>query len=77
VFPSVADDYLFRRDLESRVSESFAGDRRAQLRQPAGGCVVVVRGVMGCLYGGRDDVIGRGEIGLSGAEADNVLTRRL
>ena len=59
--------------LVAAVAHRLGGDRLAQLGQPGGGRVAVVARIGARRRGGGDDVLGRREVRLPGAEADDVL----
>ena len=58
-------------DLVAGVAQRLGGDGLAQDRQALGGGVLVVDRVLRGGDGGLDDVVGGGEVGFSGAEADD------
>ena len=68
---AVGDDDVGGGDLVAGVAQRLGGDGLAQRREAGGGRVAVHRGVAGGLDGGLDNVIGRGEIGFAGTEADH------
>ena len=68
---AVGDDHLARLDGVAAVAQRLLRDRLLQLGQAAGGGVAVVLGVAAGVDGGLDDVVGRREVGLAGAEADD------
>ena len=70
---AVGDQHLARGDVEAAVALGLGGDRVLELRQPPGGGVAVVHGVLAGRRSGLDDRGGRGEVGLPGTEADDVL----
>src|SRR5690606_1253993 len=71
---AVGHQHLGGVDLEPAVAQRLVGDRLPQLGQAGGGRVLVESGVAARLYRGLDDVVGRGEVGLAGAEADDRTT---
>ena len=77
VLAAVGDDDLRRGDLVAGVPQRLRGDGLLQLGQAAGRRVAVVARVAAGRDGGLDDVVGRREVGLAGAEADDRLARRL
>ena len=77
VLAAVGDEHLAGRAVEPAVALGLDGDRLLQLGQAAGRRVAVVLGVAAGRDGGLDDVVGRREVGLAGAEADDVLALRL
>ena len=74
---AVGDQHLGGRDLEARVALGLGRDGLAQRRDTAGRRVTVVGRVAAGLDRGLDDVGRRREVRLAGAEADDVLPRRL
>ena len=74
---AVGDEHLRRRALVAAVAQRLGGDRLAQLGQPGSGRVAVVARIGARRHGGGDDVLRRREVGLAGAEADDVLAGRL
>ena len=62
---------------EPRIAQRLDRDGVLQLRQTTGRAVAMVLDVASGLHGGLDDVLGRREVGLTGAEADDVLPRSL
>ena len=62
--------------LEPRVAAGLGGHRLPQLGEPAGRRVLVGPRVAAGHLGRGHDVLGGGEVGLPGAEADDVLARR-
>ena len=68
---AVGDDDVGGGDLVAGVAQGLFCDGLAQRRQAGGGRVAVHRGVARGLDGGLDNVVGRGEIGFAGAEADH------
>ena len=77
VLAAVGDEHLAGQHLVARVAERLGGDGLLQLGQAAGGRVAVVLRVAAGGDGGLDDVVGRREVGLAGAEADDRLAGRL
>ena len=75
VLAAVGDDDLVGADLVARVAPGLVGDRLLERRHPAGRTVAVVDRIRAGLDGGLDDVVGRGEVGLAGPEADHGLAR--
>ena len=73
VLAAVGDEHLRGRALEAAVAQRLGGDRLAQLGQPGRGRVAVVARVGARRRGGGDDVLGRREVRLPRAEADDVL----
>ncbi len=73
VLAAVGDEHLGGVDGDAGVAEGLGGDRLAQLGQAAGGCVAVVAHFGAGGDGRLDDVVGGGEVGFAGAEADDVL----
>ena len=74
---AVGDEHLRGADVVTGVALGLGGDGLAEFGQPGGGGVLVVLGLAAGGGGGFHDVVGRGEVGLTGAEADDVLARRL
>ena len=68
---AVGHQDLGRLDLVAGVAQRLRGDRGLELGQPAGRRVAVVLRVAAGLDRGLDDVVGRREVGLAGAEADH------
>ena len=68
---AVGDQHLARLDGETAVAQRLLGDRLLQLGEAAGRGVAVVLRVAAGVDGGLDDVVGRREVGLAGAEADH------
>ena len=62
--------------LEPRVAAGLDSQRLPQLGQSAGRRVLVGPRVATGRLGGGHDVLGGGEVGLAGAEADDVLALR-
>ena len=77
VLAPVGDEDLARVAPEAGVAQRLRGDRLLQLREAAGGRVPVVLDVEAGGGRGLDDVGGGREVGLTGAEADDVLAGRL
>ena len=63
--------HLARLDGVPAVAQRLLGDRLLELGQAAGGRVAVVLGVAAGVDRGLDDVVGRREVRLAGAEADD------
>jgi hypothetical protein len=70
---AVGDQHLARLDPQAGVAGGLGRDRRPQLGQAGGGGVVVEPRLGAGGHGRLDDVVGGGEVGLAGAEADDVL----
>ena len=68
---AVGDDDVGGGDLVAGVAQGLFRDGLAQRREAGGGRVAVHRGVARGLDGGLDNVVGRGEVGFAGAEADH------
>ena len=68
---TVGDDDVGGRDLVAGVAQGLFCDGLAQRREASGGRVAVHRGVARGLDCGLDNVVGRGEVGFAGAEADH------
>ena len=68
---AVGDQHLLGRHLVAAVAGRLGHDGLLQVREAAGGGVTVVRRVVARGDGGSDDVVGGGEVGLTGAEADD------
>ena len=68
---AVGDQDVVGGDLVAGVAQRLGGDGLAQGRQALGGGVLVVGRVLRGGDGGLNDVVGGGEVGLSGAEADD------
>ena len=77
VLAAVGDEHLAGRAVEAAVALGLVGDGLAELGQAAGRRVAVVLGVAAGRDGGLDDVLGRREVGLAGAEADDRHALRL
>ena len=71
---AVGDDDVCGGDLVAGVAQGLGGDGFTQRGQAGGGRVAVHRGVARGLHGGLDNVVGRGEVGLAGTEADHRAT---
>ena len=71
---AVGDHDVGRRAVEAGVAQRLGRDGLAQLGQAGGGRVVVVLRVAAGGDGRLHDVLGGREVGLAGAEADDVLT---
>jgi hypothetical protein len=71
---AVGDQHLRWVALEARVAPGLVGDRAPQYRQPRDRGVVVVRRVRTRGDRGLHDPCRSGEVGLAGAETDDVLT---
>ena len=72
---AVGDEHLAGFDDVARIAHRLLRDGGAQFGQPRRGRVLVVPRVAAGGDGGLDDVVGRGEVGFAGAEADDVLAR--
>src|SRR5690606_35385191 len=70
---AVGDEHLLGRDRDTGVAAGLLGDRGAQLGLAGTGGVPVVARVAAGRRGRLDDVVGRREVGLAGAEADDRL----
>jgi hypothetical protein len=77
VLAAVGDQDLARLDPQARVAGGLGRDRGPQLGQARARSVVVEPGLVAGGHGRLDDVVGGGEVGLAGAEADHVLAGRL
>ena len=77
VFATVGDDHLLGGDGDAGVAQCLGGDSASQLRQAGRRRVPVVLRVVTRSGRRLDDVVGGREVGLSGAEADDRLSRRL
>ena len=73
VLAAVGDEHLAALDAVAAVAQRLGGDRLLQLGKPAGGGVLVVLRVAARRDRGLDDVLGRREVRLTGAEPDHVL----
>ncbi len=76
MLPAVRHEHLGGLDLVAGVALRLYRYRLAQLGEPGRGRVLVEDRLAGRLCGRLDDVRRGGEVGLAGAEADDVLTRR-
>ncbi len=70
---AVRDEHLRRRHGQAAVAQRLVDDRLLELGQPARGRVAVVGRHRAGRLGGSDDRGRRREVGLAGAEADDVL----
>ena len=74
---AVGDEDLAGLGVVAAVSQGLGRDGLAQLRQAGRGGVAVPSGVAAGGHGRLDDVVRRGEVGLSRPEADDGATGRL
>ena len=77
VLAAVGDEHLRRRAVVAAVAQRLGGDRLAQLGEPGRRRVAVVARIGARRHRGGDDVLGRREVRLAGAESDDVLAGRL
>jgi hypothetical protein len=69
----VRDHHLGPVDRHVGMAPDILRDRLAQRAQPGGCRVLVILQVVASSGGGSHDMLGRGEVGLTGAEADDVF----
>ena len=74
VLAAVGDEHLGGGDVETRVALGLVRDRLAELGLARRRAVAMVPRIAARRDGRLDDVLRRREIGLPGAEADDVLT---
>ena len=75
MLPPVRDQHRGGIDLESRIPHRLGGDRILQLGEASDRGVLVVLRIATRHDRGFDDVVGGREVGLTGAEPDDGLTR--